>query len=58
VYLKYKNQEIVGDFIGNWFGSVLSEQKIHEKIDVVVPVPLHRKKLKKRGIKQGRKVGD
>ena len=50
-YLKYKNQEEVGQFIGNWFGERLAHDYLHE-IDVVVPVPLHPKKLKKRGYNQ------
>ena len=58
-YLKYKNQQNVGEFIGEWFGAKMaSEDVLH--IDVVIPVPLHTKKLKKRGYNQvelfGRKL--
>ena len=51
-YLKYKNQEQIGLFLGNWYGSILKENNFLNKIDYVVPVPLHRKKLRKRGYNQ------
>lgn len=55
-YLKYKNQEEVGDFIGDWFGSqIASADPI--KIDAVIPVPLHSKKLKERGYNQVERFG-
>jgi len=50
-YLKYKNQQHIGTFIGNWFGSQMAKEKILN-IDVVIPVPLHPKKLKRRGYNQ------
>jgi len=55
-YLKYKNQEKIGDFLGDWFGR---EIVMHQppKIDVVLPVPLHPKKLKKRGYNQVERFG-
>lgn len=48
-HLKYKNQQEIGTFFGDWYG-----QSIHKrlKVDFVVPVPLHKKKLKKRGYNQ------
>lgn len=53
-HLKYKNQEIVGEFLGDWCGLVLKDdphlQNIH--IDLVFPVPLHNNKLRKRGYNQ------
>ena len=58
-YLKYKNQESIGDRIGDWFGQQIA-QKGNLDIDFVIPVPLHPKKLKKRGYNQvdafGRKL--
>jgi len=50
-YLKYRNQEIVGNFIGDWFGHQITENG-NLDIDFVIPVPLHPKKLKKRGYNQ------
>ncbi len=51
-HLKYKNQEIVGDFIGSWYGETIVANGYLNHIDIVVPVPLHPKKLKKRGYNQ------
>lgn len=52
-HLKYKNQEQIGTFLGNWYGQVLkTDNGLVNKIDLVVPVPLHPKKLKKRGYNQ------
>jgi len=51
-WLKYKNQEQIGGFFGDWCGTLLKESGQLKDIDVVVPVPLHPKKLKKRGYNQ------
>lgn len=55
--LKYKGQESVGEFIGNWMASDLKHMENLEKIDVVIPVPIHNKKLKQRGYNQVEKFG-
>ncbi len=51
-YLKYKNQEGVGAFLGDWCGAFMENEKDLKSVDVVVPVPLHVKKRKKRGYNQ------
>ncbi|MET2985391.1 ComF family protein [Aureibaculum conchae] len=50
--LKYKGQQDIGTFLGNWMGKELKDSKRFPKIDCVVPVPLHEKRLKKRGYNQ------
>lgn len=50
--LKYKNQEQIGTFLGNWYGELLAEKQQLDQIDVVMPVPLHPKKQKQRGYNQ------
>ncbi|WP_166960797.1 ComF family protein [Yeosuana marina] len=50
--LKYKGQEQIGVFLGDWLGGELKTVKAYEDIDLVIPVPLHTKKLKKRGYNQ------
>ncbi len=51
--LKYKNQEQVGIYLGRLLGHKLIQPKsIFKDIDLVVPVPLHWKKLKARGYNQ------
>ncbi len=50
--LKYKDQEQIGAFLGNWMGKLLKEDEGLEPVDGVVPVPLHRSKQRKRGYNQ------
>ena len=50
--LKYKNQQQVGTFLGNWLGCELTNNSRFSTIDVIIPVPLHKKKLKSRGYNQ------
>lgn len=51
-HLKYRNQEIIGEFLGDWYGEILKQQGGLAQIDIIIPVPLHHKKLKKRGYNQ------
>lgn len=55
--LKYRNQQDIGVYFGNWMGKNLAKEGFSSKIDIVIPVPLHRKKLKKRGYNQVDKFG-
>lgn len=50
--LKYRGQENISSFFGKWLGSELAETESFSDIDMVVPVPLHKQKLKKRGYNQ------
>ncbi|MEX0314310.1 MAG: ComF family protein [Allomuricauda sp.] len=50
--LKYKNQEQIGGFLGDWCASYLEKDQFLKTVDLVVPVPLHPKKAKKRGYNQ------
>lgn len=56
--LKYRNNEEIGVFFGNWLGELLSENKEFESVDYIVPVPLHPKKFKERGYNQVTKFGE
>jgi ComF family protein len=49
--VKYRNHQNLGIELGRWFGQELSSTSFNE-IDCVVPVPLHWKKMKKRGYNQ------
>ncbi|MFD1294903.1 ComF family protein [Lutibacter holmesii] len=51
-HLKYKNQQQVGTLLGNWLGSELAKSTRFSTIDIIIPVPLHQKKLKTRGYNQ------
>lgn len=50
--LKYRSQEEIGTFLGNWLGNLLRTSGNFSNIDFVVGVPLHKKKLEKRGYNQ------
>lgn len=50
--LKYKGHEEVGEFLGKWHGEELSKHEHFKSVDVVIPVPLHSKRLRQRGYNQ------
>lgn len=56
--LKYKGHEEIGEFLGGWLGSELNKLPAFEDISAVLPVPLHKSKLKKRGYNQVTKFGE
>jgi len=55
--LKYKGYQEIGVFLGKWLGEELKELDAYKSIDIVIPVPLHKKKLRKRGYNQVTKFG-
>ncbi len=55
--LKYRDHENIGFLLGNWLGGELKTIKNYKTIDIVIPVPLHKKKLKTRGFNQVAKFG-
>ncbi|WP_405608678.1 ComF family protein [Polaribacter sp. Asnod1-A03] len=56
--LKYKGNEEIGTFFGNWLGEILKENNQFTDIDYIIPVPLHPKKLKQRGYNQVTQFGE
>lgn len=50
--LKYKNYPELADLLGRHFGARLSEKGYSERFDLIIPVPLHKSKLQKRGYNQ------
>jgi ComF family protein len=50
--LKYHHQPKIGSFLGKWLGEEMVASKRFELIDIVIPVPLHRDKERKRGYNQ------
>jgi ComF family protein len=50
--LKYRGHQEVGNLIGNWYGTALKTCEKLQSIDAIIPIPLHSKKLKKRGYNQ------
>ena len=55
--LKYKGNEEVGVFFGNWIGEIVAKNKEFSTVDFIVPVPIHAKKKKIRGYNQVTKFG-
>lgn len=50
--LKYRGHREISEFLGIWMGARLVEENCDLQIDAVIPVPLHKKKLKSRGFNQ------
>lgn len=50
--LKYKGYEQISTLLGDWLGGELRTIPEYQKIDIVIPVPLHKKKLHQRGYNQ------
>ncbi len=50
--LKYRGAEKLGYIFGAWLGKELCESSVYKDVDAVIPVPLHKKKLRQRGYNQ------
>lgn len=50
--LKYKGQQEIGETIGNWYSEELRHLDQLKNIDYIIPVPLHKKRLRERGYNQ------
>ncbi|WP_336838289.1 ComF family protein [Sphingobacterium siyangense] len=55
--IKYNNQPFLAEYFGYLYGLKLIEVKAYQDIDCIVPVPLHRSKLRKRGYNQSTYFG-
>lgn len=56
-HLKYGNQPGLGEMIGRRYGQELFEEGFATSFDIIVPVPLHPKRLKERGYNQSEHFG-
>lgn len=56
--LKYRGYANIGSYLGKLYGSKLIENPAYKNIDFVIPIPLHKKKQKKRGFNQAEKFAD
>jgi ComF family protein len=50
--LKYKGKKEIGVSLGKYYGKDLKTSPLFSSANIVIPVPLHMKKLKKRGYNQ------
>lgn len=51
-HLKYKNQKEISSYLGKWLGAELKASGFYNDVDVIVPVPLHKKRMRERGYNQ------
>jgi ComF family protein len=56
--LKYKGHEEIGAILGEWYAEDLKTITLLQTVDEIIPVPLHRKKLKERGYNQVTAFGE
>ena len=54
--LKYKQGIAIGDYLGFCLGEQLKESTLYDDIDLILPLPLHPKKKKKRGYNQSESI--
>jgi ComF family protein len=56
--LKYKGKQEVGTVLGRKLGTLLRQAPLFADVDVIVPVPLHIRKLRIRGYNQSKVFAD
>ncbi|WP_194851632.1 ComF family protein [Nonlabens antarcticus] len=50
--LKYQKQEEIGTFLGVWMAAYMAADTRFDDVDLVIPVPVHPKRLRERGYNQ------
>lgn len=50
--LKYQGCQKIGELLGFWYGYTLRQAQLHQAFDLIIPIPLHPSKQKKRGYNQ------
>jgi ComF family protein len=50
--LKYKNKTKIGSILGQWHAEEIANHAVLKSVDYIIPVPLHKKRLKERGYNQ------
>lgn len=55
--LKYKGQQEIGAVIGEWYAEELKNVETIQDIDYIIPVPLHKKRMRQRGYNQVAEFG-
>lgn len=50
--IKYQNQKELAEFIGTIYGEELHKSGVMDDLDLIIPIPLHKNKLKLRGYNQ------
>ena len=52
--IKYRGKSDLATSLGNWYGEIIEALSV----DFILPVPLHKSKLKKRGFNQSEKIAE
>ena len=55
--LKYRGHEEIGTVLGQWHADDLKKIPIASTFDTIIPVPLHKKRLRERGYNQVTRFG-
>lgn len=56
--LKYKKRQDIGVELGKLLGIEIKNSAFFQDIDIIIPVPLHQQKLKKRGYNQSESIAE
>jgi len=51
-HFKYRGMQQIGVLLGNIAGSQLTKNEVFKTVDIIIPVPLHKKRFKQRGYNQ------
>lgn len=54
--LKYEGRKDVGVYLGKLYGGYLAKSPLYNSVDAIAPLPLHAKRLAKRGYNQSEKI--
>ena len=57
-HLKYKNMPQIGKVLGEMAGEQLLKSNAFKQIDHIIPVPLHKRRLRERGYNQSARFGE
>src|SRR5690606_27424190 len=56
--LKYRNNPGIGQLLGNQYGHLLKQVSPYVNADLIIPVPLHRRKQRRRGYNQSEYIAN
>lgn len=56
--IKYKGAHELGEFLGFWAGQSLKKSHFFSDVDLVIPIPLHPKRLRERTYNQAECIGN
>jgi len=51
-HLKYKGHQEISEMVGYWYAHELHDVAVLKDVDYIIPVPLHKKRLRERGYNQ------